>query len=265
MKKLLSYFSIVIAFHFTSAHGQKTDIIQKATAWTNTYMCGNTYGLTGEGHIYSLGFMNHYDANGNPHPIELVKMDLTTGATTFKTLENSVSAPNALWTGVFDSLGNLYSDINRTVWIYNLKDSIAATPLGNVFLNGQSLTYSMSLGRDNHIYFGGSSGGTFWSEYDPATKVLTKHKAIDSCNDYVLSIMGDSAWAYAQVGQRNSIDMWAIRKADDHKVKLFSIPNTTRFNIEVRRDGINIGFYTDTLSGSFILRDGVAIRGLASG
>lgn len=263
MKNLLSVCAIItIAIQVIPSFGQRVDTIYKATAWTNTFMSSNTYGLTREGHIYTLGFVNHYAKNGTPLPVELTKMDLTAGVITYKTLQTSTSAPYALWTSVFDSLGNIYCDINRTVWIYNFKDSIIAAPLGNVFLDGQSLAYSMSLGRDNHIYFGGSSGGTFWSEYDPCTKLLTKHKAIDPNNDYVLSIMGDSAWVYAQVGQRYSNDIWAIRKSDDYKVRLFSIPNTTRFNVEVRRDAVAISFYTDTLAGNYLLKDGAAVRGM---
>jgi hypothetical protein len=73
--------------------------------------------------------------------------------------------------------------------------------------------------------------------------------------------MGDTSWIYAQVGQRNSIDMWAVRKADDYKIKLFSIPNYTRFNTSVRKDGISIQFHTDTLSGSYILKNGKATKG----
>ena len=90
---------------------------------------------------------------------------------------------------------------------------------------------------------------------------MTKHPEIDEQNNYVLTIMGDTSWIYAQVGQRHSIDMWAVRKEDNYKIKLFSIPNNTRFNTSVRKDGISIQFYTDTLAGSYILKNGKAIKG----
>ena len=241
---------------------QKIDTIYKAKAFSNTYISLPFYGTTSNGHIWAAGLNNHYEPNNES--IEMVRMDLTTNKVTYKILAGTRSSSSAYWSYTFDSLGNFYLGLNsnnRKIYKFNLKDSIWYQNLGNGFLDNQALAYSLSLGLDNHVYFGASSGGTFWCEYDPRTGKLTKHPEIDEQNNYVLTIMGDTSWIYAQVGQRKSIDMWAVRKEDDYKIKLFSIPNNTRFNTSVRKDGINIQFYTDTLSGSYILKNGKAIKG----
>ncbi len=267
MKYLLKYLVAAILFLTSlSCPAQTIDTIFKAMAFTNTYISLPFFGTTSNGHIWSVGLNNHYDANGIAQPIEMVRVDLTTGNVTYKTLLGTTSNAGVYWSYTFDSLGNFYLGLDaakREIFKFNVKDSIWYKNLGNVFLNDGGLAYSLSLGLDNRVYFGASSGGTFWSEYDPSTGVVTKHGKIDPTNEYVLSIMGDSAWVYAQVGQKNSIDMWAIRKIDDYKIKLFSIPNTTRFNIGIHKDGITIGFHTDTLSGNYILKNGKAISGFS--
>ena len=105
----------------------------------------------------------------------------------------------------------------------------------------------MSQGRDGKMYFGSSSGGTYWSEYDPLTNIITKHPLVDPNNDYVLSISGDSDFVYLQIGQRTSINLWSVNKHNDEKHLLFAIPNTTRFNLTTCKEGIFVGLATDTV------------------
>jgi hypothetical protein len=263
--KLIKQCLFITAFIAVSLFlkAQKIDTIYKAKAFSNTYISLPFYGTTSNGHIWSAGLNNHYDNNNES--IEMVRIDLTTNKVTYKTLEGTRSSSSVYWSYTFDSLGNFYLGLNtnnRKIFKFNLKDSIWYQNLGDAFLDNQALAYSLSLGLDNHVYFGASSGRTFWSEYDPKTGSLIKHEAIDPKNNYVLAIMGDTSWIYAELGQRNSIDMWAVRKVDDYKVKLFSIPNNTRFNTHVLKDGISIQFYTDTLAGTFILKNGKAIKGI---
>jgi len=227
MKRLQTYL-LTLTFTFALiANGQQVDTIAKAKAFSNTYISLPFMGTTTNGHVWAAGLNNKYDATGKALPIEMVRIDLTTNTTIYKTITGTISNASVYWSYTFDSTGAFYLGLNsnnRKIYRFNLKDSIQFENLGNGFLNSGTLAYSLSLGRDKHVYFGGSSGSTYWSEYDPETGNFLQHPPIDQNNDYVLSIMGDSSWVYAQVGQRNSIDLWAIRKADDYKIKLFSIP-----------------------------------------
>jgi hypothetical protein len=265
MKFFLGHILILLfTLHNNLSFAQRIDTIYKAVALTNTYISLPFFGTSSNGHIWSVGLNNHYNANDSALPIEMVRIDLTGNIVTYKTLPGTLSSSSVYWSYTFDSSGNFYLGLNsnnRKIFKFNLKDSISYQNLGNGFIDNQALAYSLSLGLDRHIYFGASSGGTFWSEYDPRTNTFTKHPEIDPKNNYVLTIMGDTTWVYAQVGQRESIDLWAVRKADDYKIKLFFIPNHTRFNTKVRKNGITVQFYTDTLAGSYILKNGRAIKG----
>lgn len=240
------------------------DTLKNALAYSSNFIPLPVYGITSNGHIYTCGLNNNYAPNGEARPLVLLRIDLTTGALTQKVLEGSFSSPSVLWEHVFDSAGNFYLGLNshnRKVFRFNLKDSIAYENLGNGFKDNRSLAYSFSLGADNHLYFGGSSGGTYWTEYDPLMKSITQHPAADSVNDYVLTIQSDTDYVYCQTGQRNGIYFWSIRKADDQKKLLFKIPNSKRFNTLTGKDGVcYVSFTTDTLTGNYRLKNGSATK-----
>jgi hypothetical protein len=148
----------------------------------------------------------------------------------------------------------------RKVLLLNLKDSIAFKDLGNPFINASAVIYSLSPGRDGHIYFGGSGGTTCWSEYDPVTKEMKKHPVVDANDDYLLSIAGDNDYAYMQTGQRKSINLWSVNKRTNEKKLLFKVPNNTRYNLSAHTDAVYVSIGTDTLKGLFKLVSGDAIK-----
>lgn len=237
---------ILILFPFF-ANAQTIDTLTNARAYQPNFLAltqfGLTYlqaGMTSENHVWMAGF-NLVDSSGYAKPFQVVRIDCNTHATTTKTIPNTYSSNSMLWLNFFDSLGNLYIGLNsgnRKIYKFNFKDSINAEYLDSGFALANVLMYSGSLGRDNHVLFGGSSGGTFWSEYDPYNDVLTKHPEVDEQQGYVLSIQGDSDWVYAQVGQNTWIKYWAIRKSDNYKVVIDSIPSSGRFNTATRKDGV---------------------------
>src|SRR5690348_13059563 len=152
---------ITVSFYLNA---QKIDTIYKARAFSNTYIPLPFYGTTSNGHIWAVGLNNHYDINNRPQPIEMIRIDLTTNKVTYKILAGTRSSSSVYWSYTFDSSGNFYLGLNsnnRKIYKFNLKDSIWYQNLGNGFLDNQALAYSLSLGLDNHVYFGASSGGTF--------------------------------------------------------------------------------------------------------
>lgn len=241
----------------------QTDTLKNAKVFSNTYISIDVFGKTRDGDIYTCGLKNVF-VNGKAQPIQLVRIDLTTKKITYKELAGIPSSPSILWIHFFDSTGNLYLSFiykERVVIKLNLKDSIAYQNLGNVFKDNHSTIYSASLSHDKHIYFGGSSGDPYVSEYFPSTNKLIKYPSMDAANDFVLSVAGDDKYIYAQTGQRNSIQLWAMRKSDSTKKMLFKIPNNTRMNLMCGVDGkIYLSFHCDTLSGSWKLEDGAAIH-----
>jgi hypothetical protein len=249
MKKFLT----ILFFLPLLVNAQTIDTLPNARAYQPNFLAltqfGLTYlqaGMTTENHVWMAGF-NLVDSAGYAKPFELVRIDCNTHVVTTKTIPNTYSSNSMLWLNFFDSLGNLYIGLNsgnRKIYKFNFKDSIYSEYLDSGFLLANVLMYSGSLGRDNHVYFGGSSGGTFWSEYDPYNDVLTKHPEVDEQQGYVLSIQGDSDWVYAQVGQNTWIKYWAIRKSDNYKVVIDSIPSSGRFNTATKKDGC---YYSDQL------------------
>ncbi len=238
------------------------DTFKNAIASVNSFSLFPVYGFTSSKDIYTLGYNVSYE-NVKPLPVQLVRINLTKKTIEHKAVPTVNSAKGNLWISVFDNSGNVYLSVAvpvRTVIKVNLKDSIRLQDLGNPFPDGKSLIYSAAPGNDGKMYFGGSSGGTYWGSYDPATGKLEKHPPIDSRNDYVLSIAGDSEYVYAQTGQRNSVQLWSVRKKDDSKKLLCKITNKTRISLEAFTDGIYTSFYSDTLSGSFKLVNGEMVR-----
>lgn len=245
------------------------DTVKKATAWQNSFVLFGTKGLTRDNHPYLCGLNCNFNTDRTPAEMELVRIDLTTGDVSYKTLSGLLSPGNpgtSVWATTWDSTGTFYLALNyplRRILKINLKDSIWYENLGNGFQDGASLFYSGSMGTDTHIYFGASSGDTYWSEYDPKTGTLWKHKAVDTQNDYVQKIAGDSLWAYFQVGQRNNtIKLFAVRKSDDSTVELFHITSASAFQLETKVDHhiyMSVGIL-DTLVGTWWLHDGQAIK-----
>jgi hypothetical protein len=236
--------------------------LKNAIASVNSFYLLGVNGLTSAKDIYTLGY-NLDNNNGNPLPVQLVRINLTKKNVQNKTLPGITSAKGNFWISVFDPAGNVYLSVitpRRTVFRLNLKDSIKIEDIGNVFSTGTTLAYSASLGRDGKIYFGGSSGGTYWSSYDPLTKKLDKHPEIDPQNDYVLSIAGDTNFVYAQTGQRNSVQLWSIRKKDEFKKMLCKITNRSRIDMRTFTDGIYVSVGTDTLTGKFKLVNGSLVK-----
>ena len=240
------------------------DTVYKMKAWTNTWMdfAVPLYGTTSDGHIYKVSFINNY-LNGNqstPDSISIVRVDLTNHVATSKKI-NHLSSVSTLWQYTFDSLGQFYVGFNtlgREIWKFNFKDSIKADSIGS-FQNSNALAYSMSLGCDKNVYFGASSGGCYWDEYNPYTNTLTKHPDIDGSQQYVLSICGqEDSFVYAELGQSGGSFLWAIRKSDNSKVKLFGIPS--RFNLKAGKDGhCYVYFTSDTLSGYYMMDGNVPV------
>jgi len=241
----------------------RIDTLRNAVASVNSYKSIPVYGKTSSGTLYGTGLNFTYSYDGKPLPLQFVRIDFTKKKATYKTLPGILSANGAFWMAAFDGAGNAYLSMTepvRQILRFNLKDSIQYYQLGNAFQDGKSFAYSISLGRDGKMYFGGCSGATYWSSFDPRTNSWDKHPPIDNYNDYTLSIAGDSDYVYAQTGQRNSIQLWSIRKKDDHKKLLAKIANTTRIQLDTREDGIYASFNSGTLKGLFKLVNGDTVR-----
>ncbi|CAN5418445.1 hypothetical protein BH10BAC2_BH10BAC2_18330 [soil metagenome] len=261
MKLMLWIF--LLAGFTSSAQSYTLDTLPGATAYVNSFSLLPFYGTTGNGDYYAAGFNEYYDEKGKAQEVEFVRIDLTTRKVQYKRLPKVMSGNGFYWIYIFDKNGNVYLSMNtanRKLIKLNLKDSIAFTDLGNAFPNGTTLAYSASLGQNGHLYFGGSSGGTYWSEYDPAKKSFQKHPAVDVENDYVLSIAGDEDYVYLQTGQRKNIQLWAVNKSTEEKKLLFTVPNTTRISLSTYSDGIYAGISVDTLVGTFKLIKGNAVK-----
>jgi len=262
MKKTIFSILLLVVLK-TEAQTFTIDTLKNALAFTNTYMPFTTYGTTRNGHIYAFGFINKYAPDGRGLPMTLVRIDLNTKAVTYKELKGTGSSTSALWSMAFDSKGFFYLGLNtnnRKIYQFNLKDSIYYKNLGNGFKDGNTLAYCIALGSDNNMYFGGSSGDPYVSEYNTVTGKMISYPCIDAANDYTLSIAGDADYIYAQTGQRNSIQLWAMKKSDSTKKMLFKIPNNTRMGLVSKKDGVYLSFNSDTLSGTWKLVHGTAIK-----
>lgn len=259
MQRLL--YILLLSGLSASAQNYKLDTLPNAASYINTFTMLPFTGATKAGGVYAAGFNQRFDNNGRDLELELARIDFTSKKVSYKTVTGNYGGKGYCWTYTFDNNGNAYLSMlyPRKVLLLNLKDSISYNDLGNPFINSSALIYSMSEGRDGKMYFGSSSGGTYWSEYDPATRAVTKHPLVDPDNDYVLSIAGDSDYVYLQIGQRKSINLWSVNKHSNEKRLLFSIPNTTRFNLGAYGDGIYAGVATDTLKGLFKMVNGKAV------
>jgi hypothetical protein len=260
---LKNFFFFLLISVTAAAQSYKTDTLQNAAAYINSFSILPFRGTANNGDTYVAGFNEHYDENGKAQDVELVRIALATKNIQYKKLNGVLSGKGFYWIYVFDRQGNIYLSMNtggRKIIRVNCKDSIAYTDLGNAFINGTTLAYSASVGTDGNLYFGGSSGGTYWSMYNVTTQKFEKHPRVDSLNDYVLSIGGDTDFVYLQIGQRRAIDLWAVNKRTEEKKKLFSITNTSRFSFGVYSDGIYAGLATDTLQGTFKLVHGRAVK-----
>jgi hypothetical protein len=266
----MKYILLLLLLPFYASSQITFDTLKKAVAWQNSYVNfgGGWYGLTSQGHQYAPGINCNYNIDRSPAEMELVKVDLVSGIVNYKKIAGMLSPGSpgtSYWTHTFDSSGMQYIGLNypvRKILKVNYKDSIDYISLGNGFLDGVSLMYSAKMGTDGHIYFGGSSGGTYISEYDPkADTFIHKFDQVDAANDYVLDIAGDSDYIYTQVGQRNNqVKLYATEKATGINTLLFVVPASTRFQIETKVDHhIYMSCGIDTLKKTFKLYHGQAI------
>lgn len=246
--------SALIMFFYLHSTAQ---VINKAKAYQNTFMYANLMGgVTREGHIYTVGFVNHYDSIGDSKDIEVLRINLTNGSIISKILPGIYSAASALWTSAKDSTGKTFIGFNSTrhIGTLNFKDSIEWKDYGNgfnaSFETGQELAYSTSLGVDGNMYFGASSGRTKVAMYDKQLDTIICYGVTDYSQDYVLSIAGDTSWIYSQVGQNKKIYLYATRKSDSAHFKLDSIGPLSRFDLRCRNDN---NVYVGTLNGKFRL------------
>lgn len=256
MKKLLLFVSLFICCN-GNAQQLKIDTLKNITAGFNSFTSLPIYGVTRSGGVYGAGITLMYDDNGKGLPVQLARVDFQKKKVTYKTLPTIISGNGALWMSVYDQLGNAYISLKAPVFRVlkiNMKDSIQYEDLGSPFLGNGSWAYSISPGRDGKMYFGSSGDSIKWSSYDPSTGAWEKHPVIDDKNDYVISIAGDSDYVYVQTGQLNSVQLWSIRKKDNAKKFLGKVPNTTRINLLIKRDGVFAYFNTDTLRGWYQLK-----------
>ncbi len=261
--KLILY--IFILFLNLPAFSQdiSIDTLRNAQASVNTFIPIPVYGVTSSGDLYGAGINITGSDHGKILPAQFVRIDFGNKRTEYKPLPDALTNNGPFWIALQDGEHNIYLSMNnpvRKILKFNLRDSIQYKDLGNAFIDGHTLAYSMSLGRDGKVYFGGSSGPTYWSSYDPTTNTFDKHPPIDPNNDYVLSIAGDSNFVYAQTGQRTSVQLWSIRKKDEFKKLLVKITNLTRIELYTRADGIYTSFNSDTLKGLFKLVKGDLVK-----
>lgn len=254
---------LLLLVNFTaSAQNYTLDTLPGASAFISSFALAPFTGIASNGSTYITGFIEHTDNTGKASDLELVRIEVETKRTTYKFIRGFTGGKGYYWNHTYDKDGNIYVSMlypQRKILKLNLKDSIYYEDLGSPFINSNALSYSLSPGTNNNIYFGSSSGGTYWSEYDLHKKTFIKHKLIDADNDYLLSIAGDKDYVYAQTGQRKAINLWAINKKTDEKKLLFSIPNNTRFNLNAFENGVYVSINTDTLKGVFKLENMQAI------
>jgi hypothetical protein len=267
MKKIILLI-VISAFAKAKAQPFVIDTLKNAQAFSSSYIPMDVFGKTRSGHIYTCGLNNRYTFKG-PLPVQLVRIDMTDNTVTYKEIEGTLSSPTILLRWAFDEAGNFYAGFNtnnQKIYKFNLKDSIYYKNIGNGFLDGKSVPYAMQLGRDGHIYCGGVGGKTYVSEYNPATAKWIEYPYIDPINNYTLSVAGDSDYIYAQTGQINSVQLWAMKKSDSTRKMLFKITNLTRIGLYTRKDGIYAEVHSDTLSGIYKLVHGkpMPVRFVAS-
>jgi len=191
-------------------------------------------GVMSNGHPYVLCWNVAYPAAN--FPVQFVRADLVTKKITTIRIDSKEYYTGQIWAMCYDSSGMLYMSSyygKGTGHLYqlNLKDAekIGLKDLGVPF--GGRLIYSLSLGRDNKMYFG-TEGDSQIGYYDPQTDITKTYPALDIYQNYVLGIAGDSDWIYSQIGQKDSIFIYATRKSDGAKFKLSSNPNSTRYDLK---------------------------------
>ena len=220
-------------------------------------------GIMNNGDYYMAGINQHYDASGNAQPLELVKIDITKKTVSYKILKGTVSSSSALWSYVYDSLGNFYlglNSANRSIYKFNLKDSIWYRNLGNGFGNTGALAYGLQLGQDNHVYFSASSASDGYchvAEYDPYSDTLYQYPPIDRTENFTLQASGDAGYIYAATGQYGFkvVSMNKITKA----LKTIFTSNTRTF-IGTQNDGVVASADTAGmgLNNTFLLKNGTS-------
>ncbi len=213
--------SLAILFYSTTK-GQTIDTLTNAKAYQSNYIRTPIYGTTTSGNAYTVGFKLSF-----ANPMDVIRVDLDAHTISAKTLSYTLSSTSFYWRHVFNSLGEVYLGLNsnnRKILKLNMKDSIKDTNLGQGFLSGTPLAYSMLRGRDGHIYMGGSSdeNSTQFSMINYLTDDITEYPAIDE-QDYTITIQGDTTFIYLQTGQ-SSYDFWSFCKTNSAKKKLWTNP-----------------------------------------
>lgn len=209
------------------ASAQTVDTLTNAKAYQSNYIRTPIYGTTTNGNAYTVGFKLSFNADGSANPMDVIRVNLDAHTTSSKTLSYTLSSTSFYWRHVFNSLGEVYLGLNsnnRKILKLNMKDSIKDTNLGQGFLTGLPLAYSMLRGRDGHIYIGGSSdeNSTQFSMINYLTDEITAYPAIDE-QDYIITIQGDTTFIYLQTGQ-SSYDFWSFCKTNSAKKKLLTNP-----------------------------------------
>lgn len=235
----MKYLLIILPFF---ANAQTVTTLTNATASTNTYLRSGISGVMNNGHVFFLDFRQNFSGS-TPIAMDAVRIDATTGTVTTKNMVGSVSSSSALWASAMDNNGNIYMGLNsgnRKVWKVNCKgDSILLTNLGNCFVDSTALAYSIALGIDGNMYFGGSSGiqSTSCSYYDTQTGIVHAYPEVNAFQDFTVFCSGNSNYIYSEVGQRNNLfEIWSTRKSDGRQKLIAS--QTGLINYGTREAGM---------------------------
>ncbi len=220
---------------------QSIDTFLNATASTNTWLWSNTSGIRSNGDIYFLNFKQTYSGT-TPTELQAVRIDAVTKEVNYTNLYNSLSSSSSLWRITSDSAGEWWIGTNtggRNIYRLNPKgDSLTCTYYGNA-IDSAALAYSIVMGYDYNMYFGGSSSNTSTSAsyWNRLNNTFTSYGEADPNQDYTVYVTGNATWFYRQVGQRNNtFELFATRKSDGYTKLIAS--NTGIMNSVTRVAGI---------------------------
>ena len=246
MKKI---FSIVFLFFLTFCKaqipGMKIDTFANAAASSNQFVVGPS-GVMNNGHPYVLGWNAEYP--NSSFPIQFVRVDILTNQITTLRIDSSQYYIGSVSTTCFDSSGIIYfsgyyGGGYGHMYRLGLKDptKIEIKDFGIMLHNLSSPSNGLALpiitlGRDGKIYYG-TSGDSRLGWYDPVTDTKDSTESLDVYQNFVLGLAGDTDYVYAQIGQLDSIYLYSVRKSDKTKLKLASIPNSSRFGGPVAAKG----------------------------
>lgn len=243
---------LLLLFPVTVSAQIITEPIKKAVSWRNSFLHNpgdKVPGLTRSGEPYLIGFNCRYDqATGAPLNAEIVVSYMNSNRVQTRVLDSCTSNPAMLWNFCMDTAGHVWVGFNYTRVIYEFNcqdDSIQMWNWGSGFGEGEfhALAYSIRLGTDYNVNFGGTSGDTYISVFDVHNR-RWKYRPkvpVDTWMDYVNDIAGTPDWEYCSVGFRNNtIKLYAYNLHTDSVIELFHIGSNSRFQIEVRTGGVYV-------------------------